>query len=126
MADSSSFRRDFMLACVAIAAALGLRWFVAAAGADVAVTEVIGSHMVLQRDMPVPIWGTAKPGEKITVTFRDQHKTTEAVTDDATAGGGTDGTASCRSSTSSRSSVAMFMACSFRVRCPACSFGWTA
>jgi sialate O-acetylesterase len=25
--------------------------------------------MVLQREMPVPIWGTAKPGEKITVTF---------------------------------------------------------
>jgi sialate O-acetylesterase len=28
--------------------------------------------MVLQREMPVPIWGTADPGEKITITYRDQ------------------------------------------------------
>ena len=37
--------------------------------------------MVLQRDMPVPIWGTAAPGEKITVKFRDQTKTVEAGKD---------------------------------------------
>lgn len=31
--------------------------------------SVIGSHMVLQRDRPVPIWGTANPGEEVTVQF---------------------------------------------------------
>lgn len=49
------------------------------AGADVKIPAVISSHMVLQRDMPVPIWGTAAPDESVTVTFRDQKKT--AVTD---------------------------------------------
>jgi sialate O-acetylesterase len=34
--------------------------------------------MVLQQGMPVPIWGTAAPGEKVTVKFRDQTKTADA------------------------------------------------
>jgi hypothetical protein len=37
--------------------------------------------MVLQRDMPVPVWGTAKPGAKITVTFGQQEKTAETGKD---------------------------------------------
>jgi sialate O-acetylesterase len=41
---------------------------------------IFSDHMVLQRDLPVPIWGTAKPGEKITVTFRDQKVSTVAGT----------------------------------------------
>jgi sialate O-acetylesterase len=32
-------------------------------------------HMVLQRDMPVPVWGEANPGDRITVEFADQTKT---------------------------------------------------
>lgn len=48
------------------------------ARADVKVPPVISSHMVLQRDMPAPIWGTAKPGEKVLVTFRGQQKATLA------------------------------------------------
>ncbi len=44
--------------------------------AEVKLPRVLGSHMVLQRGMAVPVWGTAEPGEKITVTFRDQTKTT--------------------------------------------------
>ena len=46
--------------------------------ADVKLPAVISSHMVLQQGVPVPIWGTAAPGEKVTVTFRDQTKTTDA------------------------------------------------
>ena len=57
---------------------LGLAFTSLPAGADVQLPAVIGSHMVLQRGASVPIWGTAAPGEKITVTFRDQHKTAEA------------------------------------------------
>ena len=35
---------------------------------------VIASHMVLQREMAVPIWGAASPGERIVVEFAGQHK----------------------------------------------------
>lgn len=41
-----------------------------AAHATVRLPALVGSHMVLQRDRPVPVWGWAAPGEKITVTFR--------------------------------------------------------
>ena len=34
-----------------------------------------GEHMVLQRAMPVPVWGAAAPGEIITVEFAGQTKT---------------------------------------------------
>ena len=37
--------------------------------ADVRLPHVIGSHMVLQRDMSVPIWGWADSGERVVVTF---------------------------------------------------------
>jgi sialate O-acetylesterase len=37
------------------------------ARADVRLADVIGSHMVLQRDQPLPIWGTADPGEAVAV-----------------------------------------------------------
>ena len=39
---------------------------------------VIGSHMVLQRGIAVPIWGDAEPAERVTVTFRDQQKVVAA------------------------------------------------
>jgi sialate O-acetylesterase len=35
-------------------------------------------HMVLQRDLPVPVWGTASPGELITVRFAKQTRTATA------------------------------------------------
>jgi sialate O-acetylesterase len=36
-------------------------------------------HAVLQRDMPVPVWGTAKPGADVIVSIKDgQSKTTKA------------------------------------------------
>ena len=40
--------------------------------AALSLASVIGDHMVLQQDRPVPIWGTAAPGETIAVTFGDQ------------------------------------------------------
>lgn len=46
--------------------------------AAVTLPPIISSHMVLQRDMQVPIWGTADSGESITVKFRDQQKRTTA------------------------------------------------
>jgi sialate O-acetylesterase len=41
------------------------------ANADVTLPKVIGSHMVLQRDRPLPIWGWADPGEEVTVKLDD-------------------------------------------------------
>jgi len=34
-----------------------------------------GEHMVLQRDMPVPVWGWGKPGSSITVSVADSSAT---------------------------------------------------
>ncbi|MFT7642764.1 MAG: sialate O-acetylesterase [Pirellulaceae bacterium] len=45
--------------------------------ADITLPSMIGNHMVLQRDAKVPIWGWAKPGERISVVIdRQRHATT--------------------------------------------------
>jgi len=50
----------------------------AATHADVRLPEIFDNNMVLQRDMPVPIWGWAEPGEKVTVSFSGQKVETTA------------------------------------------------
>ncbi len=45
------------------------------ASATVAVNGLFSDHMVLQRDMPCPIWGTAAASKTITVAFNGQTKT---------------------------------------------------
>ncbi|VTR98472.1 sialate O-acetylesterase [Tuwongella immobilis] len=37
--------------------------------------SLFSTHMVLQQEMPVPIFGTAEPGESVTVSIHDQKKT---------------------------------------------------
>ena len=49
--------------------------------ADVKLPNVIGSGMVLQRDMAVPVWGWAEVGEEVTVSFAGQTKKTTAGDD---------------------------------------------
>ncbi len=46
--------------------------------AEVKLAGVIGDGMVLQRDKPVAIWGSAKPGEHVKVEFAGQSKETVA------------------------------------------------
>ena len=46
--------------------------------ADVTLPSVLGSSMVLQRNMKIPIWGKANPGEKVTVEIGEQRKSTVA------------------------------------------------
>ena len=41
----------------------------ATARSDVNLPAVFGDHMVLQRDMKIPVWGMADPGEKVTVAI---------------------------------------------------------
>lgn len=57
--------------------ALGMS-FVAPARADVKLPAVIDSHMVLQRERPLPIWGWADPGEEVTVTLDSQSASAKA------------------------------------------------
>ena len=43
--------------------------------ADVRMPKIFGDNMVLQREIPVPVWGWAGKGEKISVRFAGQEKT---------------------------------------------------
>ncbi|MCA9117075.1 MAG: sialate O-acetylesterase [Planctomycetaceae bacterium] len=65
--------------CLALPAVLAC--LTATAQAEVKLATIFGDSMVLQRELPVPVWGTADAGEKVTVTFGDQSK--EATADDA-------------------------------------------
>jgi sialate O-acetylesterase len=49
--------------------------------ATVTLPHVFGDNMVLQRDKPVPVWGSADPGEKIVVGFAGQSKSCTAGSD---------------------------------------------
>src|SRR5262245_21364209 len=52
--------------------------FAAPAHANVKLAPIFGDNMVLQRDMQVPIWGTAAPQEAVTVAIAGQMKATKA------------------------------------------------
>lgn len=60
---------------------LALFVIVTPVSAEVKVPNVLGSGMVLQREMPVPVWGWADADEKVTVTFGEQTKTATADKD---------------------------------------------
>ncbi len=49
-----------------------------AAAADVTLPSVLADHMVIQRGVPVHVWGMASAQENITVTFRGETKSTNA------------------------------------------------
>ena len=54
---------------------------VGAVQAEVKLAPVFGDYMVLQRGAVAPVWGTAAPGEKVTVEFAGQTKRTVAGPD---------------------------------------------
>ncbi len=49
--------------------------------ADLTLPTLFTDHMVLQREQPVPVWGTADPSSTITVEFAGQKKTTPVDAD---------------------------------------------
>ncbi len=53
---------------------LALLLSLTAAQAEVKLSKVFTPHMVLQRDMAVPVWGTATAGESVSVSFAGQTK----------------------------------------------------
>ena len=46
---------------------------------EVTLPRVIGSNMVLQRDMQAPIWGWASAGEEVTITLSAEAEGVEPV-----------------------------------------------
>jgi sialate O-acetylesterase len=46
--------------------------------AQVTLPHVLSDHMVVQRDLPVHVWGKAAPGEEVSVTFRGETRTDAA------------------------------------------------
>ncbi len=48
--------------------------------AEVKLPRIFGNNMVLQRDMPVPIWGWADANEEIIITLIDQNANSEIET----------------------------------------------
>ncbi len=71
--DAVTHRR-LAVPCLLLAALAG------GVSADVRLPAVLSDHMVLQRGVPVPIWGWADAGEKVTVKLAGQ---TKAATADA-------------------------------------------
>ena len=56
-------------------------WLCGWAQTEVKVAEAFSSHMVLQREKPVNVWGVADAGEKVKVSFGKQTVTTTADAD---------------------------------------------
>lgn len=50
----------------------------AAVSAQVTLPKIESDHMVVQRDLPVHVWGMAAPGEQVSVTFRGESRSTVA------------------------------------------------
>jgi sialate O-acetylesterase len=48
------------------------------ASADVRLPKILASHMVVQRDSPVHVWGWAAAGEAVSVSFRGETKSATA------------------------------------------------
>lgn len=49
--------------------------------ATITLSSLIADHAVLQREMPVPIWGWSKPGARLSVEFAGQKKSATAGDD---------------------------------------------
>src|SRR5947209_7252380 len=45
------------------------------ARAEIKLPHMLSSHMVLQRDRPIHIWGWSEPGEKVTVSLNAASQT---------------------------------------------------
>ena len=51
------------------------------AGSSLRVAKVFSDRMVLPRNKQIPVWGTAKPGTEISVSFKSRRKSTIAKND---------------------------------------------
>ncbi len=58
--------------------AVAVLFAASAARAEVTLPNILAEHMVLQRGLPVHIWGKAAPGENVAVAFRGESRTATA------------------------------------------------
>ena len=70
--------KKYVSRCVVVVSLLLAPSSMPQAQADVKLPKVIGDHMVLQRDRPLPIWGWADPGEEVTVKLDEATAKTKA------------------------------------------------
>ena len=64
-----SVKTILLLVLTSLTVSLPLR-----AHADVTLPTLLADHMVIQRGLPVHVWGMAAPNELVTVTFRGETK----------------------------------------------------
>jgi len=70
----NSIKKAFVLAVVLLTTTMS-------AHAEVTLNGLFTDHMVLQRELPVAVYGMAEPGEKVTVAFSGQEKSSTAGKD---------------------------------------------
>ena len=63
--------KRILLAAVVALAAGSMR-------AEVSLPQILSDHMVVQREMPVHVWGMAEPGEAVTAAFRGEKLSVKA------------------------------------------------
>jgi sialate O-acetylesterase len=73
--------RMFMMRLIHTSLFLALALVTSATQAAVRLPQVFGDNMVLQRNVPVPVWGWAEAGERVTVAYGGQTKQTVAGPD---------------------------------------------
>jgi len=61
--------------------ALGLLVSTVSLRADVVLAPPFADHAVLQRGVPLPVWGSADPGEEVTVSFASRRRAVRADAD---------------------------------------------
>ena len=84
MADFSNARRSMKFRLAATLAGFLVTFALVDAStlrADVKLPSVLNSHMVLQREMPIPVWGWADAGEKVTVSMGEASANATADSD---------------------------------------------
>jgi sialate O-acetylesterase len=68
-------KRFKILKIVVITTAISGASFAGHLQAELKLGSPFTDHMVLQREIPVPVWGEADPGAMILVEFADQRRT---------------------------------------------------
>ena len=74
-----STMKKYLSCCAVLVSLLLVASNASQSQANVTLPKVIGSHMVLQRDRTLPIWGWADPEEKVSVQIGDQPAVTTAA-----------------------------------------------
>ena len=74
------FRNTVLVCCLALLSACATTFKLPEKAVPVTVDPVFTDHMVLQRQLPVRVWGKANPGEPVKVVFAGHTRRTVADT----------------------------------------------